>query len=341
MPDVTVLLPVYNGARYLRESIDSVLTQSFANYELLILDDCSTDDSLDVVASYNDPRVRCYRNAERYGLFRTLNRGLQLSSSPWIRLWAHDDRMVPTCLERMYEFVCVKQDIGMVYCDFIEIDSAGDRTGNESEFFAMRQRTPQIANPRQSALLFFAFGCLPGNISTVMLNRLAWQEAGGFWEGKQQAPDYDMWVRVSEKRNVGFVREALVELREHPLQLGRVGQKLLTTIEEELPISEALCDRLEGIVTLRDCQRFWRDNRGRQHVHWMMKALLRRDLRTAMRGWRAISRYGQPYAQWCKWLISMNGRVLCEQPTGFFDLHYSDVGMHASSPIEGCGAVLT
>ncbi len=324
MPEITVLLPVYNGANYLRESIDSVLAQTFTDFELLVIDDLSTDESPEIVKSYGDPRVR-YLRAEEFGLFKAINRGISESKSTWVRLWAHDDRMLPNCLEATHEFAANHPGLGMIYCDFVAISSTGERTGNEVQFHPMRARTPDTADPRQSALLFFAFGCLPGNISTVMLNRDAWAAVGGFWEEKQQTPDFDMWVRISERYHVGFIREPLIELRDHPQQLGRLGQKLLTTIEEELPVIESLRSRLTGIATARDCRRFWRDNRGCQHIHWVMKALLRRDIPSARRGWLAVKGYGQPYAQWWKWLISLNGRVVCQHPVQFFDANISNL----------------
>jgi hypothetical protein len=187
------------------------------------------------------------------------------------------------------------------------------------KYASQYERTPSLASPDVSALLFYAFGCLPGNISTVMLRRKAWESVGGFWEGKQQAPDFDMWVRVSERWNVAFIDEPLVELREHELQLGRLGQKIMTTIEEELRVTESLRRRLRGIVPDQAMQRFWRDNRGRQHVHWVMRALCRGDFLLARKGWNAVKQYGSPYAQAAKWLISLNGRLRCERTEVFFD----------------------
>lgn len=319
-PFITVLLPVHNGAEYVREAIDSVLQQTYDSFELVVMDDDSRDESPAIVASYDDPRMRYSPNPEWMGLFRTLNRGFAEATAPWVRLWAQDDRMAPDCLTRMAEVASKSPSAGMLYCNFTAIDSQGKRTHRESRYRGQYQRVPALATPEMSALLFYAFGCLPGNISTVMLRRSAWESVGGFWEGKQQAPDYDMWVRLSETWDVAFVDEPLIEMREHEMQMGRTGQRMLTTISEELRVIEALNRRLQSIP-IRARRGYWRDNRGRQHLHWIMRALFRGEAALARRGWGDMAQYGMPYSQALKWLISANGRFFCEQPVEFFDRH--------------------
>lgn len=319
MPEVTVILPVHNGANYLKESIESIRGQTFDDFELHILDDDSSDRTPEIAQSTEDRRVRYSRNPERFGLFRTLNRGFTEAQSAWVRIWAHDDRMLPIGLGKFVNFARAHPQTGMVYCDFFEIDASGQRTRGEEEFVEQRRRTPEISFAKLSALLFFAYGCLPGNISTVMIRQDAWRSMGGFLEGIQQAPDYDMWVRLSQRFPVGFIREKLVELRSHPLQLGRLGHKQMTTIEEEWLVHTQLCTILKEIVPSRDLQWYWRKHRGREHIHWIARALLRRDFGVAARGWRAVSRYGQPWLQTWSWLTSINGRFFRADRERFFD----------------------
>src|SRR5579864_8534416 len=193
MPQVTVILPVYNGANYLAQSIQSVLGQDFGDFELHVLDDCSVDESAGIAQSTGDSRVRYSRNPERYGLFKTLNRGFEEATTSLVRIWAHDDIMLPGGLRTFVEFAQRHSSVGMIYSDFYEIDARGRRTGREAAYHSQRERTPEVATPEVSALLFWCYGCLPGNVSTVMLRRDAWRKAGGFLTGYQQAPDYDMW----------------------------------------------------------------------------------------------------------------------------------------------------
>ena len=318
MSQVTVILPVHNGANYLRSSIESVLAQD-CDFELHVLDDGSTDESPQIAQSTGDNRVRYSKNPGRCGLFKTLNRGFSEAQTSLVRIWAHDDLMLPGSLKRFVQFADEHPSAGMLYCDFFAVDSGGRRTGRETVFASQRQRTPELADAIRSAALFLSFGCLPGNISTVLLRKDAWQKVGGFLEGIQQAPDYDMWLRVSEFFDVGFIREKLIELRDHPLQLGKLGQKQMTTIFEELAIFSDLQRRLGGVLGREQILRHWRHNRGRQHVHWIAKAFARGDLNVAGRGWRAMRLYGQPWRQVVFWLFSVNGRFGAMNGADFYD----------------------
>jgi glycosyltransferase involved in cell wall biosynthesis len=320
MPKITVILPVHNGSNYLKSSIDSILAQDI-DFQLHVLDDGSTDSSAEIAQSTGDLRVRYSKNDGRFGLFKTLNRGFREATTKYVRIWAHDDLLVPGALEKFVAFAENHPEAGMVYSDYESIDGAGNRTQLERRFSDQRQRTPDLAGPNHSTLLFFAYGCLPGNISTVLLTRDIWQKVGGFLEGIQQAPDYDMWFRVSQRSKVGFIREKLVLLREHPNQLGRVGQKQMTTVEEEFPIFTALMSQLSAIIPREDLLSFWLDNRGRQHMHWVFKALAAGDLKTARRGLGSISRYGHPGRQFAAWLFTANGRFLGESCASFYDRH--------------------
>ena len=321
MPEVTVLLPVYNGANYLRESIDSVLKQTYRDFELHILDDGSNDATPQIAQGTGDPRVRYSKNEGRFGLFKTLNRGFDEAASSLVRIWAHDDRMLPVCLENFVAFAREHPEAGMIYCDFFAIDANAKRTGAETCYQGQRQRTPDLAEPLISALLFFYYGCLPGNISTVLLRREAWKKTAGFLTGIQQAPDYDMWTRVSEQYPIGFLREKLIELREHPLQLGKLGHKQMTSIDEELPVIIALKRRMEGVVSDTEFWHYWRCERGRQQMHWIMRALLRMDWRSACRGWQAVRAYGhrQCWSQAWFWFSSANGRLFMPNRDALFD----------------------
>ena len=315
---ITIVLPVYNGANYLGSSLASVLAQN-TDFTLHVLDDGSTDASADIARSTGDSRVHYSRNPVKFGLFKTLNRGFAEATTPLVRIWAHDDVMLAGSLQRFVEFAERQPAAGMIYCDFWTIDPQGNRTGQERQYGSQRARTPELANSALSALLFYAFGCLPGNISTVLLRREIWQRSGGFLEGIQQAPDYDMWVRISGFTGIGFLREKVIELRDHPLQLAKLGAKQMTTIVEELPIFRTLVERLSPLAPQDVLLRFWAQHRGRQYMHWIVRALLRRDFESARRGWAALGAYGSRGTQALTWLLSANGRFLTTKCDDFFD----------------------
>lgn len=113
---VTVLLPVYNGAKYLRTAIKSILAQTFKDYELLIINDGSFDDSDGIVKSFNDPRIRYLENVENIGLIKTLNIGIEESKSQYIARMDQDDISLPKRLEKQINFMDRNESIGICGC---------------------------------------------------------------------------------------------------------------------------------------------------------------------------------------------------------------------------------
>src|SRR6476660_5448744 len=98
-PVISIILPVYNGGAYLVQSVESVLKQSLKNFELLILDDCSSDGSWEYINDIKASRISVYKNETNKGLFYNINFLIKKSKTPLIKLWAQDDVMYPYCLE--------------------------------------------------------------------------------------------------------------------------------------------------------------------------------------------------------------------------------------------------
>ena len=114
MASLTVLMPVYNSEKYLAAAIDSILGQSFRDFEFLIIDDGSTDSSLDIIKSYQDPRIRLYQNEKNLGISATLNRGIALANTAFIARMDADDISYPERLYRQYTYLQAHPDCAMV-----------------------------------------------------------------------------------------------------------------------------------------------------------------------------------------------------------------------------------
>ena len=102
---VSICVPTYNGTRYLKRCLDSALAQTFEDFELVIVDDGSTDATPEIVRHYSsrDPRIRVWRNARNLGLVRNWNRCVELASGEWVKFLFQDDLLEPSCLERMLQ----------------------------------------------------------------------------------------------------------------------------------------------------------------------------------------------------------------------------------------------
>lgn len=120
-PIVTVLLPVYNGERYLREAVESILTQTLGLFELLIVDDGSMDGTEAICRSFTDPRVRVHRYEENAGVIFALNTGIDLITTKYVARMDADDVALPSRLARQVAFLESRPDIAACGCWLVEL----------------------------------------------------------------------------------------------------------------------------------------------------------------------------------------------------------------------------
>jgi glycosyltransferase involved in cell wall biosynthesis len=116
MPEISVLMPVYNASRFLNAAIESILQQTFTEFEFIIIDDCSTDDSVDIIRSYNDERIRLYHNSKNCGISATLNKGIELANAKWIARMDSDDISYKDRLQKQYDFILQHPDGDLFSC---------------------------------------------------------------------------------------------------------------------------------------------------------------------------------------------------------------------------------
>jgi glycosyltransferase involved in cell wall biosynthesis len=133
-PRVSIGMPVYNGARYLRQSIESILSQTFRDFELIISDNASTDATEQICREYaaSDPRVRYYRNEENRGAAWNHNRVVELTRGEYFRWQCHDDYCDSTLLEKCLAVVCSNPGVVLCYPQFVRVDEQGKRLGIKS-----------------------------------------------------------------------------------------------------------------------------------------------------------------------------------------------------------------
>ena len=125
---VSIIMPTYNCGRFIAESIRSVLAQTYTNWELIIVDDCSTDKTEDVVASFDDPRIHYLRNEQNEGAALTRNRALREAKGRYIAFLDSDDLWLPTKLERQIAFL-ERNGYAFTYHEYTEIDEESNPIG--------------------------------------------------------------------------------------------------------------------------------------------------------------------------------------------------------------------
>jgi glycosyltransferase involved in cell wall biosynthesis len=205
-------MPSFNYARYLPLAISSVLSQSYSDLELIITDDCSTDNSREILEHWRrlDDRVVPVLHDVNHGLARARNSGLAVSKGEFVALIDADDVWLPHKLKTQMECFRVQPELGLVHSDSAIIDGDGNLTGQR--FNSLLHRKGQITSGHLFEVLCERnFLCVP----TVILRREAMQYAGGFEENLRSLEDWVCWTKVSRKYPFHYVDDALVQYRIH------------------------------------------------------------------------------------------------------------------------------
>lgn len=203
-PLVSVIIPNYNYAGYICQAIESVLAQTYENVEVIVVDDESKDNSLEVLSAYGDRiRVIAQKNA---GVAVARNSGVTNSSGEMVAFLDADDVWLPEKLERQIEKMASDERIGLVHGSMTLIDPSGDVCG-------------EISNGREGwvadDLLLFESGTVIGAGSTALVRREIFDAIGGFDARLSTAADWDLSYRIATGHKVGFVSEPLVLYRTH------------------------------------------------------------------------------------------------------------------------------
>ncbi len=205
MPRVSVIMPAYNRADLIHESIKSVLDQTFKDFELIIINDGSTDNTLSVVESFaSDSRVVII-NQPNVGEGGARNTGLAAAQGDFIGFLDSDDLWLPKKLELQIELIDNSDGLEWVYSDTEVFDSD---TGKTTHLFS--NRNPQKAGNVSKNLILNCFIASP----TPLVARHIFEEVGSFSDFKIAA-DWDMWLRISAKYKLGRIREPLARYRVH------------------------------------------------------------------------------------------------------------------------------
>lgn len=192
MPKVSVLMPCYNGAKYILESIDSVLSQSFDDFELIIVDDQSNDDTFSIINAIDDPRVKVYKNDVNQGLVGNWNSAIEKSSGDYIHFLFQDDLMLPGALDAGVKALDSHPQCSLCFSSSNVIDSTGSVTMRRRPF-----KSDCIFDGRTFARKTFRSYNIYGEPSNVLFRRSAYLEVGPFNDALSYSPDWEYWIRLS------------------------------------------------------------------------------------------------------------------------------------------------
>lgn len=207
VPKVSVLMPVYNSEDYLREAIDSILNQTFTDFEFIIIDDSSSDHSREIVESYSDPRMRFYVNEQNMGVAATLNRGLELATGEYIARMDSDDISFPERFEKQVKFLDANLNIAVLGTSVVK-------------FGEVMQPSPMIyCSNHKKAKAEMVFNSTLAH-PTVMIRKSILDNNQLKYEEKYNGlEDFVLWWRISKLADVVSLPEVLLKYRIHSKQM--------------------------------------------------------------------------------------------------------------------------
>ncbi len=205
MPEVTVLMTVYNGMPYLPLAIESILKQTWTDFEFLIINDCSTDNSRDVILSYDDPRIRLLDNEENLNQTKSLNRGLEHTRTKLVARMDADDISHPKRLEMQVAYLRDHPEVVAVGTNLRFITHTGRVTG-------------RFVRPEHDlALRWLQFFDCPLSCGAVMFRKsVVWDKLGGFDPSIRFYQDLELWSRVLPEYKIANLPDLLLDVRKHP-----------------------------------------------------------------------------------------------------------------------------
>lgn len=196
-PRISVVMSVYNGEKYLEEAIQSILRQTYQDFEFIIVNDCSTDKTSEILKSFKDSRIKVINNPENMGLTKSLNKGVKNAKGKYIARMDADDISLPHRFETQIKFLEENPEYALVGSSFYQIDD----TGKTVFWTKVLIRDAEIRRDlkRQN---WFGHG-------SVLIRKSAFIECNGYDEDFKYAQDYDLWLRISERFKIANIEEPL------------------------------------------------------------------------------------------------------------------------------------
>lgn len=207
-PLVSVCIPAYNNAGYIKDTIQSVLKQTYQNIELIVVDDHSTDNTVEVLESVQDERLKIYRNEKNLGMVGNWNRCLELATGEYVKLICADDMIAKNAIEKEAKAMRRNPSVNLVESDTRLVDINGKKTGQFRRF-----PKSGIVDGRKLARVSLMIQNFYGAPVNNLIRRSALEKTGGFDTSFTYILDFDMWLRLSCTGDVYIIHEPLNSFR--------------------------------------------------------------------------------------------------------------------------------
>lgn len=222
MPLLTVFTPVFNLEKYIEETIKSILSQSFTDFEYILIDDCSTDKSVEIIEGFKDPRIKLIKNEKNQGISYNRNFALDIAKGKYIAMIDGDDIAMPNRLIEQIQFLEQNHDYGIIGTEIIKIDKEGEQIDN-----IVKYELPDDEIP--SRMLFNNYIAT----SSTMI-RLSTIGDIRFKKEFVVAEDYEVWIQLIRKSKIGHIRLPLTKYRIHSDSISLQKEQLMLDTEIKL-----------------------------------------------------------------------------------------------------------
>lgn len=216
MSKVSVILPAYNCLPFIKQSVESILNQTFTDFELIIVEDGSKDKIRDYLFSLTDPRIKLIVHIKNQGLVTSLNDALRLSTSEYIAVQHGDDVSVLNRLQKQISYLDTHPDIHFVSTCAKFINEHDVMNPKDSWWLKQIKRAPE--DPRAVADKLLEMNFL---VHTSVMFKRCVLDVGVYDAEMVPAEDYDLFLRISDKYNIAIMKEVLVYYREHSNQISK------------------------------------------------------------------------------------------------------------------------
>ncbi len=249
-PQISVVMPVYNGEPYLAEAVESVLNQSFTDFEFIIINDASSDQTAKILADYSrqDQRIKLFTNQFRLGIIQNLNKGLSLAQGEYIARQDADDISLPQRFEKQVQRLKEHPETVLVSCNLEIIDFEG------KHLYELRRS----CHPGLVAWYLLFQNRLAGH-SQVMFRKAVALKLDGYSEAKLHIEDYDLWSRLANIGSIDILPEILLKYRSHENSISSTNsskQVDSSLVQSKLNIEHLLHTNIDTEV-VRALKAFW------------------------------------------------------------------------------------
>jgi len=258
MPAVSVIVPNYNHARFLRKRVDSILQQTFQDFELILLDDCSTDDSRSILSSYAaDPRVRIdFNDANSGSPFKQWNKGVHLARGEYVWIAESDDYADPRFLERLVAVLDADPQVAFAYCRSWRVSADGDLDGFTDFYLTdidpYRWAKDYYADGREECRNYFVRANSVPNASAVAFRRSIYEYAGGADESLYLCGDWKLWAAMALTGKVAYLAEPLNHFRFHSASVRSNSEQLKVDVVEHLRVVSWILERVKPTAAVME-----------------------------------------------------------------------------------------